>query len=344
MARPIESSWKYALCALLLLLPRLGLAQATSDAERAQQLFDAARTLMLDGKYSEACAKFAESEALDPGGGTILNLGLCRKAEGRTATAQQLLTEALARAREGNRADRIATAERALAELAPLLSRLTIVVDPGAQGAGLTLELDGAPLASELRLRTLILDPGAHRVVASRPGYEPWSSEITLGGNADAKTLTVPPLRASAPPAAAPAAPALAAPPARPSQKPSRPVAPREAAAGSAPRAAYALLAGGGLLLGGGAYFGARALSLQAKSDRYFDGKRCTRRSCVDDWNDAKASATLANIGIGVGVVAAGVGAYLLLRPAQKNADRRSLLLSVGPFGSGAGATASADF
>src|SRR5262249_46236771 len=64
-----------------------GGAPSPEQAAMAEKLFDEARQLMLGHTYDEACAKFAESERLDPAAGTLLNLAVCHEAQGRTATA-----------------------------------------------------------------------------------------------------------------------------------------------------------------------------------------------------------------------------------------------------------------
>src|SRR6185436_12399932 len=72
------------------------LAEPTAaDKSLATQLFKEGRALVDQGKVAEGCRKLEESQRLDPGGGTLLNVALCHEKEGRTATAWAEFTEAL---------------------------------------------------------------------------------------------------------------------------------------------------------------------------------------------------------------------------------------------------------
>src|SRR5262249_6130177 len=90
-----------------------GSARAQSSGEdvaAAQALFEDGKRLMQARNYEEACPKLVESQRLDPGGGTLLAIGLCHEGQGRTATAWADFNVALTEARKDRRADREAAA------------------------------------------------------------------------------------------------------------------------------------------------------------------------------------------------------------------------------------------
>jgi hypothetical protein len=321
--------------------PHAAAGDAPTNGERAQALFDEARELMKDGKYAEACPKLDESQTLDPGGGTLLNLGICRLHEGRTATAHAVLSDALSQARAAGRADRVATAERHLAELAPTLSRIVVRVSGEAPPPDLAIAIDGKLLAPNELGVALEYDPGPHAVRASRPGHVPREFELVLGPKADVQTIDVPPLSPEMAPPALPPVPA--------------PAAPREpAAANTAEREqpeqtssnwlGYTLVGAGGAAIAAGAYFGLRAVSLKASSDEYYKDGNCTRQSCVDDWDDAKTAAAISNVGIGLGVASLGVGVYLLMSSPTKTNASHGASFTLRTSRNGASATGTVEF
>jgi hypothetical protein len=61
------------------------LAEGQEQAATAEALFREARELSAQGHYAEACPKFAASQKLDPGYGTVYNLGECLSREGKIA-------------------------------------------------------------------------------------------------------------------------------------------------------------------------------------------------------------------------------------------------------------------
>lgn len=159
------------------------------DELLAQALFDEGRALVERGDFAAACPKLAESQRLDPGGGTLLNLALCHEGEGKLATAYAELGAARAQAVRDGRKDREQLADTHLAALGPKVPRLAVELP--SRPLGVELHLDGAPLAlAALGVPTMV-DPGPHVVEATAPGHAPARVEVKLEP-AEQRTVTLP--------------------------------------------------------------------------------------------------------------------------------------------------------
>lgn len=168
---------------------------AAGQLTTARELFDQGRALMAEHQYARACEKFQESQRLDPGGGTLLNLALCSELSGKTATAWVHFRDALRWARSDRRADRVKFAEQHLASLAPKLSRLRIVVAPEARVPGLVVSRDGVLLGGSAWGEPLAIDPGAHLVRATAPGKQTTDLQVSVPPGGNVVTVTLAPLR-----------------------------------------------------------------------------------------------------------------------------------------------------
>lgn len=208
-----------AACSALLLLGSLAhdahAQPSPVDQQVAQTLFDTARQLMKEGKYAEACPRLEESQRLDPGGGTLLNLAICHEKLGRLATAHAEYAAALSQAIAAGRADRQRTARDALAALAPRLARLEVVVDDPTPD--LVVTVDGVALPRAAWGIATPFDPGRHVVRAQASGRRSHEVEVTLT-EAQSSVLRIPALTAEVVPPA-PVAP-VAAPPLPPADAP----------------------------------------------------------------------------------------------------------------------------
>src|SRR5262245_17501666 len=91
------------------------------DPLEAQRLFLEAKQLLKEARISEACAKLDTSFALDPGGGTALQLAYCLELEGKLATSHARYEEARALADRDRNERRADLAREHLAALAPRL-------------------------------------------------------------------------------------------------------------------------------------------------------------------------------------------------------------------------------
>lgn len=192
-----------ATLALVLVAPDAEAQEATTTGT-ATALFDEAVALMDRGKLAEACPKFARSNELSPNGGTLFALAECYERSGKVASAWVTYKEAAIRAAAAKRSDAEKRANDSAERLAPSISRLIVQVPPTARVDGLTLELDGRPVArAEWGVATPI-DPGPHKLRISAPGRLPATRDVAFDRVAAQKTLAVPELE-RAPVTAAPA-------------------------------------------------------------------------------------------------------------------------------------------
>ena len=155
-----------------------GKVLTSSERQAAQALFDEGRTLMQVARFSEACPRFAQSQRIDPGGGTLLNLALCHEKEGKISSAWGEFHEALAGARHDRRRDREQLAQERIDVLTPKLPRLSVEVP--SPPVGLEIKIDHAPLAKDAWGVPTPLDPGVHTLQAQAPGKALWLRQITL--------------------------------------------------------------------------------------------------------------------------------------------------------------------
>lgn len=122
------------------------LAQTADNAAIAEALFQEAQKLISEGKTSEACAKFVESDRLDTGLGTKLSIADCFEREGKLATAWATFTEIVPLAKQAKRKDRETLAKQRADALAPRLPKLVVRVPE--ETSGLEIIRDGILLGA----------------------------------------------------------------------------------------------------------------------------------------------------------------------------------------------------
>jgi hypothetical protein len=173
-----------------LVLPRSVMAQ---DSTRADETFHAGKALMKDGKLTEACPKFEESQKADPAPGTLLALAYCQELSGLLASAySNYLAAADLAAKEGQSEKQNASAERA-ALLSKRVSTLTILVPvESTHLAGLKILRDGIVMDRTAYGSPIPLNGGTHSIEVTAPGRERWAGVVTLQAESDHKTLQLP--------------------------------------------------------------------------------------------------------------------------------------------------------
>ena len=168
----------------------------------AESLFREALTLMDQGAYARACPKLEESERLDPGGGTILNLARCYEGEGRIASAWAAYREGLGYANRDHRDERVRFARERLESLEPRLPKLVLRL-PSEAAEGLTLFVDDLQLGAAALDAPQPVDPGVHKIRATAPGRQDYSTTVKLVER-ESREIAIPPLAPAAPDSNAP--------------------------------------------------------------------------------------------------------------------------------------------
>jgi hypothetical protein len=249
-----------------------------------------------------------------------MNLAACHELEGKTATAWAEFSDALSFAARDGRQDRVAEARRKIAELAPRLGRISVIVDPASPSP--QVRLDGNLLGPASWGTPFPVDPGPHDVSAASPGRVPWTAHVQITGGATtvARVPRLEPTRAEV----APAAPAPA---------PSR----------SFPVAGFVVGGAGVAALGVGVVAGVVAANRKHESDsQCAPGGDTCNASGASLLREANTAAWVSDVGFGVGIGALAVAAYLVVTdlrsaPSAPAAASRTSLVLGGPGSIGVG-------
>jgi hypothetical protein len=222
---------------------------------------------MREGRNDVASRELAESKAIDPGAGTILNLAFCYEKLGRTAQAWIEYGEAIVAAHNAGRIDWERAARARAAQLEPTLRWVVLHLEKP-ETTGLEISIDGALVATNQLERPIPVDRGEHEVRVASLDKRPWSTTFESDPER-VPTVVVPEL---APVEVSTAVTAARA----PVEALPRPAAPPHAALG-VQRALSLVVAG----LGVGALAASGGFGLSANS-RYHDAN-CDGTNCTPD-------------------------------------------------------------
>jgi hypothetical protein len=275
-------------------------AAAPQDAATAEALFLQGRRAMEAGNYREACQQFAESERLDPGAGTLMNLAACEEKLGKLASAWEHWKESLDSLAVED--DRIAFARGRVGALEKQLPHLTVNLSPADPRARVLR--DDVELRPASRGVALPIDPGDHVVTVVVPGRLTERFAVSLAEGHDI-SLDV---HAGAPD-------------------------PNADATGDRWRSGLGWAVGG---LGAAGLVTAAVTGVLVVHDRSTveadcPNKVCTSRAGVDAAASGRTLVVVNAAALGVGMIGIGVGAYLLLGGRHAAPSKPSLALSPGP-------------
>jgi hypothetical protein len=188
------------------------------------------------------------------------------------------------------------------------LPRLRVEVPDIARVAGLMLRRGEARLGEGAWGEALPVDPGPHTLEVTAPGHQPrvYTFQARSG---ELTTVTIEPLARL--PAALPSA--AAAPPTAAPLPPTEPVRPAPTPPDRSTRRTAGYLVGGAGLLGlwVGGVFGVRAVLKRQDSDPDCPAGACNDRGWAA-YEQARSSARVANVGLALGALGVGAGAWLL--------------------------------
>lgn len=261
-----------------------------SKARQAQALFDRGRDLMATGDTEQACPLLAESQRLDPGGGTLLNLAVCHEKQGRLATAWSEYHDALSASLRDDRRDRQALANERIRALDGRVPHLVVEL-PADWPGGAAVLVDGAELSKLAASTPLPVDPGPHEVTATAPGRTTWSTRLAGVTEGESVRIQVPPL------ALVPQAPPLAS----SALSIAPPTPPARLSTGSYVAGGVALAAWATMGITGGL-----ALAAQSSADKVCNTSRdfCSDPSGPGDASRAISFAWVSTISLGVALAA----------------------------------------
>lgn len=196
-----------AFCAVTMLCgvvmgPGGAYAQSRDSSVIAEQLFTQALELAKANQWAEACPKFEASLKYEPVLGTRLNLAACYVHIGKLASAWGLYHESIDLARKADDARRRDQAQKQATALEARLPRL-VITPPARSPAGLVVKRDGIAIEDGAFGVALYVDPGAHEITASAPGFETFTQAVTLA-EGKTETIALPDLTERPMPAAAP--------------------------------------------------------------------------------------------------------------------------------------------
>jgi hypothetical protein len=301
---PRQSAFRTCLviCCAVALLTASAAARAQNPAA-AEALFEQGRAAVAAGDFETACARFRDSDRLDPALGTKLNLADCEERRGRVATAWSLFKLVLAELPEDD--DRRPIAAERVRKLDPRVPRLTLLYE-GERDRRPRIRMDGAELGEGSLGIALPMDPGSHELDLLRPGSDVWEKRVLELREAEREQLVI------------------------------EGAAPVSASASEAGRASgapgwsarqWGYIAGGvgalGIVLGG--VTGVMALNQKSIARDNCDdvAKRCNQTGFDANRTGARLAAW-STLGFVVGMAGLGAGGYLIFVPGSEGSEDRA--------------------
>lgn len=163
-------------------------AESAAEKPTAAQIKEAKRDaadaakLMKKKQFSEALPKLQAAYDVDPKPATLAQIGTCQRELSQNAEAYATFERVLASDAKQLSAKDKKAAEKNLEELGKLTALLRVTVSE----ADAELSLNGNALASEALTKPIRLNPGVHKLLANKAGFEPFSKDVEVAAGAEA--------------------------------------------------------------------------------------------------------------------------------------------------------------
>lgn len=332
------------LASLLLAAPAVAQTKATA----AEVLFREAIEAIDHGNVKIACAKFEESQKLDPAIGTLMNLAACHEREGKTATAWTEYAQAASQAASSGQKEREKLARTRVLALEKQVRRV-VVTAPTRPARGMAVKLDGDVFTTFGS--AVPLDPGEHVLEASAPGKKPWRTTVRVASTAGTDTQAIPDLADAPPDPVPPPTPVAVRPPPRtggagpaPTVTTSAPAAAEQDRGTGSRRTQLGYVVGGAGIASlalGGYYWSVTATKDAHRKDALAasPGNPEAQAAAATLRDQALRAQAYAVVATGVGIVGLGAGLLLVLTAPK---SRPSALAVTPMFGGGTAGAAMA--
>jgi len=135
-------------------------AQSDASSERAEKLFHEGEVAWDRGDRRTACARFAESQQVEPAPGTLVNLSACEEWRGHLLRARELCLHSETTAPPED-AEIRKTARECVRDLDARIPQLILTAE-GGDLSGFTVRIDGQVVQATELSRPILLDPGQY--------------------------------------------------------------------------------------------------------------------------------------------------------------------------------------
>ena len=160
--------------------PAPAFAQTPAETAEARELFVQGGTLAEQGKWDEARVRFERSLKLKHASLTLYSLGVAQRQTGRLIEARESFVAFLAEPSTPATRPFEKPAKEAIGELDKRIAKVRFDINPGGV-PGMTVELDGTVIPPEALAEARPVNPGAHSVTVSAPGYKMASTRMSAG-------------------------------------------------------------------------------------------------------------------------------------------------------------------